>query len=48
MKWVALAYIITVLVLSVKAKAISDDKSINVTQFSEEDIVFDYQAKISE
>jgi hypothetical protein len=48
MKWVAVAYIIAVLVISAKAKAINDDTVVNSTKFSESDTVFDYQAKISE
>lgn len=48
MKWVAVAYIIAVLVISAKAKAISDDQAVNNTPFQHTDLVLDYQAKISE
>ncbi|WP_409478738.1 hypothetical protein [Pseudobdellovibrio sp. HCB154] len=48
MKWVAVAYIIAVLVISAKAKAISDEQAVNTTSFSDSTTVFDYQAKISE
>ena len=48
MKWVAVAYIIAVLVISAKAKAISDAEDVNSKLFQQTDIVLDYQAKISE
>ena len=48
MKWVAVAYIIAVLVISAKAKAISDDQVVNINLFQNTDLVLDYQAKISE
>lgn len=48
MKWVAVAYIIAVLVISAKAKAISDDQVVNTSLFQHTDLVLDYQAKISE
>jgi len=48
MKWVAVAYIIAVLVISAKAKAISDEKVVNSDVFQTTDFVLDYQAKISE
>ncbi|MES2802507.1 MAG: hypothetical protein V4654_08460 [Bdellovibrionota bacterium] len=48
MKWVAVAYIIAVLVISAKAKAINDVQDVNANLFQQTDIVLDYQAKISE
>jgi len=48
MKWVAVIYIIAVLVISAKAKAISDVEVVNSNLFQNTDSVLDYQAKISE
>lgn len=48
MKWVAIAYIIAVLVISAKAKAVRGDEIVDSVQVSELDSVFEDQAKFSE